>query len=356
LRAAIELKVEQGKMMIKVGVYGATGYTGIELVKILLGHPEAELAFLTTEPFIKGQNFSDVSPGAAELPLCSTGQADTEAVDAIFTCLPHTVSMEVIKRVYRPGLKVIDLSADFRFASPEEYKQWYGVEHLAPELLSKSAYGLPEFFREEIAACEIVANPGCYPTGVLLALGPLAEEGLPQDFEVIIDAKSGVSGAGRKASLNTHYVEVNGNLVPYKMGRAHSHVGEMELILSRLAGRELKVAFTPQLAPFSRGILETIYVRTQISAEQIRELYSRRYAHEPFIKVLDRGKPAQLAYVRYNNNCAIGVHDLDASRLVLISAAVDNLVKGAAGQAVQNFNIVFGLDETAGLSPASGRI
>lgn len=341
--------------MIKVGVYGATGYTGIELVRILLGHPQAELAFLTTKPF-KGQNFSDVFPGAPELRLCSTGQADAGAVDAIFTCLPHTIAMELIKRIYRPGLKVIDLSADFRFATPRHYKQWYGVEHLAPELLSKSAYGLPEFFREEITGCEIVGNPGCYPTCALLALGPLAEEGLLQDSEVIIDAKGGVSGAGRKASLNTHYVEVNENLVPYKMGRTHSHVGEMELILSRLAGRELKVAFTPQLAPFSRGILATIYVRTQISAEQLWELYFRTYANEPFVKVLDIGKPAQLAYVQYNNDCVIGVHDMDAGQLVLISSAVDNLVKGAAGQAVQNFNIMFGLDETAGLTTASGRI
>lgn len=342
-------------MMIKVGVYGATGYTGIELVKILLGHPQAELAFLTTEPY-KGQNFSDVFPGAPELQLCSTGQADAGAVDAIFTCLPHTIAMELIKRIYRPGLKVIDLSADFRFASPEDYKRWYGVEHVVPELLEKSAYGLPEFFREEIAGCEIVSNPGCYPTCALLALGPLAEEGLPKDPEIIIDAKSGVSGAGRKALLNAHYAEVNENLVPYKMGRAHSHVGEMELILSRLAGRELKVAFTPQLAPFSRGILETIYVRTQISAEQIWELYSRRYAEEPFVKVLEKGKPAQLAYIQYNNDCVIGVHDIDANQLVLITSALDNLVKGAAGQAVQNFNIMFGLAETAGLVTASGRI
>ena len=341
--------------MIKVGVYGATGYTGIELVRILLGHPQAELAFLTTEPF-KGQNFSDVFPGAAELRLCSTGQADAGAVDVIFTCVPHTIAMELIKRIYRPGLKVIDLSADFRFASPEDYRLWYGVEHIAPELLSKSTYGLPEFFREEITGCEIVSNPGCYPTCALLALGPLAEEGLLQDSEVIIDAKSGVSGAGRKASLNTHYVEVNENLVPYKMGRTHSHVGEIELILSRLAGRELKVAFTPQLVPLSRGILSTIYVRTGESAPKLWELYSRTYAEEPFVKVLEQGTPAQLAYVRYTNDCVIGVHDMGTDGLVMISAAVDNLVKGAAGQAVQNFNILFGLDETTGLTTASGRI
>ena len=341
--------------MIKVGVYGATGYSGYELVRILLGHPEAGLAFITSETY-RGKLFSEVFPFGLDQPLVAMDEAQPEAVEAVFTCLPHTTAMERIARIYRPGLKVIDLSADFRFSDAAEYSRWYNTEHRAPELLAESAYGLPELFREKIRRCNIVGNPGCYPTSALLALAPLASGGLLKDSEVIVDAKSGVSGAGRKADLTSHFVEVNEEITPYKLGRTHRHVGEMESVLSGLAGRSIRVAFTPQLAPFSRGILSTVYVRTDISAGEIRGVLAAAYENEPFVTVLESGEPARLARVQYNNRCVLGVHEIAGTSLVLITSAIDNLVKGAAGQAVQNFNILFGLDETAGLTAPSGRI
>ncbi len=341
--------------MIRVGIYGATGYSGYELVRILLGHPQAELAFLTSESYA-GKRLSEVYPCGIELPLIDSGAADPSAVEAVFTCLPHTTAMETIARIYRPGLKVIDLSADFRFRTAAEYRRWYGTEHAAPQLLEKSAYGLCELFREQIGQAEIVGNPGCYPTGMLLALAPLARAGLLGEGEVIVDAKSGVSGAGRKAALGSHFVEVNEDLLPYKVGREHRHVGEMEEVLSTLAGAPRTVVFTPQLAPWSRGILSTIYLHPQADAARVRALYREAYDREPFVTVLPEGRAAQLAQVAHNNSCVLAVHPVRDSRTVVVSAAIDNLVKGAAGQAVQNFNILFGLAETVGLEAPGGRI
>ncbi|MBW7997638.1 MAG: N-acetyl-gamma-glutamyl-phosphate reductase, partial [Candidatus Glassbacteria bacterium] len=334
-----------------------SGYTGLELVRILLGHPEVEIAFATSETYA-GKTLGDVFPCGIELKLIPAADADPSDVDAVFTCLPHTTAMETVGQVYRRGLKVIDLSADFRFRDPADYRQWYDTDHLVPELLCESAYGLPELFRGEIVKAGIVGNPGCYPTTVLLAVGPLAAEGwLAEAATVIVDSKSGVTGAGRKASLATHYVEVNEEILPYNLGRTHRHVGEMETVLGSLAGREVKVAFTPQLAPFNRGILSTIYLSgTGRSAAEVAELLDGYYAEEPFVSVLGGGRAAQLGYVRYNNRCVLGVHEVAGTELVLITAAIDNLVKGAAGAAVQNFNLVFGIGETAGLDAGSGRI
>jgi N-acetyl-gamma-glutamyl-phosphate reductase len=341
--------------MIRVGVYGATGYTGYELVKILIGHPEVEVSYLTSETY-KGKSLSEVFPCSIEKRLIGMEEADPEAVEAIFSCLPHTTAMELIGKVFRPGLKVVDLSADFRFRDAREYSRWYETEHRAEHLLPKSAYGLPELFREEIASCEIVGNPGCYPTAVLLGLAPAASSGLLAENEVLVDAKSGVSGAGRKADLAYNFTEVNENIIPYQIGRVHRHVGEMESVLSNMAGKEMKVVFTPQLAPFSRGILVTMYFRTGMGAGELRDLYIQRYRQEPFVIVLGEGKPAHLAYTLHNNCCVIGVHEAASSSFTVVTAAIDNLIKGAAGQAVQNFNILFGLEETAGLATSSGRI
>ncbi len=343
--------------MIKVGIYGASGYTGLELVRILLGHPDAEIVFATSETYA-GKTLDDIFPCGIKLELIHAEEADPAEVDAVFTCLPHTTAMNTIGRIHRRGLKIIDLSADFRFQNPADYRQWYGLDHVIPELLSRSAYGLPELFREKIKGAEIVGNPGCYPTTVLLAVGPLAAEGwLAEAQTVIVDSKSGVTGAGRKASLGTHYVEVNEDILPYKLGRGHRHVGEMETILSSLAGRELKVAFSPQLAPFSRGILSTIYISgTGRSAAEVAELLAGFYDEEPFVSVLENGRAAQLGFVRYNNRCVLGVHEVAGTELVLITSAIDNLIKGAAGAAVQNFNLVYDIDETAGLDAGSGRI
>lgn len=343
--------------MISVGVYGASGYTGLELVRILLGHPQAEIAFVTSESY-SGKKLSDIFPCGIDLELIPAEKADTSKLDAVFTCLPHTTAMATIAQIYRQGLKVIDLSADFRFGDPADYRRWYGVEHTAPALLAKSVYGLPELFREKIRDAEIVGNPGCYPTTVLLPVGPLAARGwLEGAATLIADSKSGVTGAGRKASLGSHFVEVNEELLPYKFGRGHRHVGEMETILSSLAGRDIKVAFTPHLAPFNRGILSTLYITGgSHSAAEIAGLLEGYYKSEPFVSVLPGGRPAQLGHVQYNNRCVIGVHDVPETEVVLITSAIDNLIKGAAGAAVQNFNLVFGFDETAGLVSGSGRI
>ncbi|MBN2288882.1 MAG: N-acetyl-gamma-glutamyl-phosphate reductase [Candidatus Glassbacteria bacterium] len=343
--------------MIRVGIYGATGYTGQELVEILLGHPQAELGFLTSETY-RGKKYSEVLPCACEMPLAGAAEADVSSVEAVFVCLPHTTAMEKIAEIYGPGLKIIDLSADFRFGSPDEYARWYGVEHKAPELIGHSVYGLPELFRERIPGAGIVGNPGCYPTGAILALAPAASAGLlGGDARVIIDAKSGVSGAGRKADLMYNFVEVSEDIRPYKIGRAHRHVGEMESVLGSLAGNAVGVVFTPQLAPFSRGILYTIYLDSGgADLARVRRLYERAYAEEPFVCLLPPEEPARLAYVRGNNACVIGLHRVEGSKTVVITAAIDNLVKGASGQAVQNFNLLFGLPETTGLSSVPGRL
>jgi N-acetyl-gamma-glutamyl-phosphate reductase len=343
--------------MIKVGIYGATGYTGCQLVKILLSHPEVEIAFLTSETY-KGKRYSEVFSCAYDMHLVGADKADTSEVEAVFVCLPHTTAMERIAEIYREDLKIIDLSADFRFSDTVEYGNWYGVEHLAPELLEKSIYGLPELYRDRILGAGIIGNPGCYPTGAILALAPAARDGLLENAAgVIIDAKSGVSGAGRKANLISQYVEVNEDIQPYKIGRKHRHVGEMEHILGSLSQDKVRVVFTPQLAPFSRGILYTIYIDTGgRNIAELRKLYEQAYTDEPFVHLLGPDEPARLEYIRGNNGCVIGLHEVAGSSVTVITAAIDNLVKGASGQAVQNFNILFGLPETTGLTSVVGRL
>ncbi len=341
--------------MIKVGVYGATGYTGFELLKLLLGHPRVSLEFITSETY-QGKKFSQVFPCAIDKELTPSASEDASAVDAVFTCLPHTTAMQTIARIDRPGLKIIDLSADFRFEDPAVYQQWYGTQHAAPGLLPSSCYGLPELFRSRIAHSRIVGNPGCYTTSVILAAAPLVARGLLEPgSEILADSKSGVSGAGRKADLAYNFTEVNENILPYKVGRQHRHVGEMEAVLSSLAGEELKVVFTPQLAPWSRGILSCLYLRTSADAATLRAAYEEAYRGEPFVRVLPEGQGAQLSWVRGNNLCVIGLHSVPGTRTTVVTSAIDNLIKGASGQALQNFNILFGLEETTGLEIPSVR-
>lgn len=335
--------------MIKVGIYGATGYTGFELLKILTRHPEAETVFITSETY-KGKKFSQVFPCDMDMELVESSQADPTAVDCVFTCLPHTTAMETIARIHRPELKIIDLSADFRFEDPAAYQRWYGTGHLAPELLGRSAYGLPELFRSRIARAGIIGNPGCYPTSVILAAAPLISRGLlDRSAEILVDSKSGVSGAGRKADLAYNFCEVNEDILPYKVGRGHRHVGEMEAVLGSLAGESVRVVFTPHLAPWTRGIQSTLYLRAEAPAGKVREAYLDAYRDEPFVRVLPEGQSASLARVRNSNLCAIGVHPVPESAYTVVTSAIDNLIKGASGQAVQNFNILYGLDETTGL-------
>jgi N-acetyl-gamma-glutamyl-phosphate reductase len=271
-------------------------------------------------------------------------------VDVVYTCLPHGQAMGAVKQAWYAGVRAIDLSADYRLRDVDLYQTWYKVKHVAPELLSEAVYGLVEVYREQIAGSRLVASPGCYPTGALLALYPLAVGGYLSDGRIIVDSKSGVSGAGRKLSLATHFVEVNENFRPYSIGRAHRHTSELDQELAAWAGTDLSVVFSPHLLPVSRGILSTIYVTLEPgwSVERLVELYQATYVGEPFVHVLPAGQLASLAYATHTNRCAISFAAAGGDDFIIVSA-IDNLVKGASGQAVQSMNVMYGLDERMGL-------
>ena len=334
--------------MVRVGIFGASGYTGIELLKILRRHPEVEVVFGTSESS-GGQLLSDVYPTTDELPLIVTEFAPLAKIDLAFLCLPHTAAMVTAKKLLAAGKRVIDFSADFRLKSPEEYKAWYAHEHLAPELLASAVYGLVELNRNAIRKADLVANPGCYPTCAILGLYPLAKAGLLSDAPIIIDAKSGVSGAGRKPSMTTHFVEANENLSPYNIGHAHRHVPEMEQELASAAGKAHKIVFAPHLVPINQGMLATMYVqpRETMDTNALVGLYRQTYEAEPFVKVLGPGKLASMRYVVGNNQCVISLTAVNGTSIIV--SAIDNLIKGASGQAVQNMNVMCGFDETTGL-------
>jgi len=260
--------------------------------------------------------------------------------------------MPLVQRLRAASVPTVDLSADFRLDSAADYERWYRVKHTATELLPEAVYGLPELYRTAVQKAKLVANPGCYPTSVLLGLAPILREGLLSEPRVIVDAKSGVSGAGRKLSLTTHFVEVNEDLSLYSIGHTHFHIGEMEQEAEKLAGEPVHVTFVPHLLPVSRGILSTMYVRTTqaLGAEDWMALYQEAYASEPFVEVLAAGRLATLHHVAYTNRCAISLTPVDGTDTLIVVSCIDNLVKGASGQAVQNMNLMFGLDERLGLS------
>jgi len=334
--------------MIKAGVFGATGYTGFELVQILTGHPQVEIAFATSQTFA-GQDLSAVYPQAPHLPLIAGEAASLAQVDVVFLCLPHAAAAETAVRALAAGCRVIDLSADFRLADAAVYAQWYGKEHPAPHLLAQAVYGLTEFARNELPGAQLVATPGCYPTSILLALQPLLAAQLPLAGPIIADSKSGVSGAGRKATDTTHFISVADNFTPYKIGRAHRHLPEMEQVIGWWRDEAPPLIFSPHLLPVPRGILSTIYLNLAEDVEEtaVSQRYQDTYADEPFIHVLPPGQLATLAHVTHSNNCVISL--THTGRTLIITSAIDNLRKGAAGQAVQNMNVVFELEETAGL-------
>lgn len=333
--------------MIEVGVLGATGYTGAELIRLLGRHDQVRLKFATSRSS-PDQSLAKVFPGAPDINLIDPVQAPIEDVDLVFLCLPNGQSAEVAAEALQEGTRVIDLSADFRLADPELYQKWYGQRHPAPELLDEAVYGLTETERERLPDARLVANPGCYPTSVLLALYPLLLESVVGG-RVIVDAKSGVSGAGRTPKLATQFVEVAGDLRPYSIGRAHRHLPEMETMLARWGDSDLRLIFSPHLVPIPRGLLSTLYVplRSGWVESQVHHLYLETYAEEPFITILPLGEVATLRQVNYSNRCVIGMTEVDG--MLVITAAIDNLRKGAAGQAIQNMNVVFGLEETTGL-------
>ena len=335
--------------MIKAGIYGATGYAGAELIKILSGHPEADVIFAGSQTHA-GKSLNSIYPDAPNVLLQDTDKIDLGQVDIVFMCLPSSSGMPIVVDALEAGVKVIDLSADFRLNDPNKYKNWYGTTHLAPDLLSKAVYGLSETNRSELIDANLVANPGCYPTSFLLPIWPLIINNMFDNSRpIIVDSKSGVSGAGRSPQQHLHFVEVSGNFQPYKIGRVHRHVPEMEQQLSSWNSRVPEVIFTPHLLPVPRGILSTIYLPIEpgIKEDHISAICSKTYANEPFVKLLPSSQNVSLAHVLHSNLCVFGI-DLIGDTLI-ITSAIDNLVKGAAGQAVQNMNILYGITETCGL-------
>lgn len=335
--------------MMKAGIYGATGYTGKELAGLLGRHPDVTITFATSGSHA-GQTLRDLYPAAEPLPLVAPAEAPLHAVDVAFLCLPHAAAAETAVVALEAGARVIDLSADFRLRDAATYEQWYAHAHPAPELLAEAVYGLTEFARAELPEARLVANPGCYPTSVLLALRPLLCSDIVLSGALIADSKSGVSGAGRKPTQTTHFVEVANNLSPYKIGRVHRHLPEMEQLIGWWRPSAPPLVFSPHLLPVPRGMLSTIYVTLAEPADEarLRALYETAYGAEPFVDLLPPGEVATLAHVNYTNRCAIGL--TVAGNVLVLTSAIDNLVKGAAGQAVQNMNVMFGLPETTGLA------
>lgn len=336
---------------IKIGILGASGYTGAELIRLLARHPEAEITVLTADRHA-GKPLAEVFPhlGTLNLPdLVKIADADWSKAQLVFCALPHGTTQEVIAALPR-RLKVIDLSADFRFEDPEEYARWYGHPHLALELQKEAVYGLTELKRDAVRKTRLCAVPGCYPTASLLPLVPLVDAEQIDPDDIIIDCKSGVTGAGRSVKEDMLFAEVSEGIHAYGIAR-HRHTPEMEQELSAAAGRKILVNFTPHLMPMNRGILSTIYVRLAdgTTADDLRATLEARYAGEPFLRVVPKGVAPATRHVRGSNHCLIGVFaDRVPGRAILLSV-LDNLVKGASGQAVQNMNLMAGIAETAGL-------
>ena len=335
--------------MIRVAVFGATGYTGLELAGILARHPEVDIRFLVSGSQA-GRSLRAVHPAAPDLPLVSAAEAPLDAVDAVFLCLPHGESARTAAAALGAGARVVDLSADYRLRDAATYATWYQVDHPHPELLDEAVYGLTEACRARLPGARLVANPGCYPTSILLPLWPLLEAGALGDT-VIADSKSGVSGAGRVPKLGSLFAELAENFHPYGIGQTHRHWPEMRQEMLGWSAAAPELIFAPHLLPVIRGMLSTLHLRLAPGWDlaRVRAALEGRYVDEPFVRVLPPGEMASLAHVSRTNRCVIGVHAAGPADRLILSSALDNLVKGASGQAVQNFNAMFGLPETLGL-------
>ena len=336
-------------MSYKIAIIGASGYTGVELIRILKRHPRLEL--VATAALEVGKNLADIIPCPFDIQLISAEEAINAGIDAAFCALPHGASMKLVQQLRAKGIKVVDFSADFRLKDVTIYEKYYKIKHTAPELLKEAVYGLPELYRKDVAKASLIANPGCYPTTIILGLYPLISENLIELGDIIVDAKSGVSGAGRKLENNLLYVEANENFSPYSIGRVHRHVSEIDDQLSILAKEPVNVIFSPHLTPLTQGMLSTIYVKLKqpIDIKEIHEKYMNRYKNEPFIKILPLGKYANIRYVAHTNYCCISLTAIPEKNQLIIISAIDNLIKGASGQAVQNMNIMLGIPESTGL-------
>lgn len=331
---------------IRVGILGATGYTAVELIKILLRHPAVEITTLTSRQE-GGPHVAAVHPqlaGRLDARLEDLEPAQVAArCDCVFSCLPHGASAAVVSQLMDAGRRVIDFSADYRLTDVNVYAEWYGQKHVDPARVSQAVYGLPEIFRDQVVSASLIANPGCYPTSAILALAPFLQAGLIEPAGIILDSKSGVSGAGRTPKLMTHYPECNESLVAYNVGR-HRHTPEIDQILTRVAGSDVQVVFTPHLVPMDRGILTTAYAlpRTELTEESVLATLRQFYNGQPFVRIVEH-LPATKD-VWGSNFCDLTAR-IVRGRLVVISC-IDNLVKGASGAAVQNFNLMYGFPET----------
>jgi len=335
---------------MKVGVLGATGYAGQELVRLLKRHEEVKDLYLSSSS-VAGEDYESVYPHWSGQKVGILQDENVPDLDVLFCALPHGLTAARMSAFLERNIKVIDLGADFRLNSADVYEEWYKIKHPAPELLNDAVYGLAELNREQIRGQSLIANPGCYPTATLLALVPLLRKKLLQTNFIIIDAKSGVSGAGRGVSIGTHYAEVNENFKPYGVA-THRHTPEIEQELSRAAGQPLTVNFTPHLVPMTRGMLVTIYASAQagVQEEDLRKCWSEQYEQEEFIHVLPQGTWPQTKFASGSNNAFLQLTIDQRTGNAIMVATIDNLIKGAAGQAIQNMNLVMGYPEGQGIT------
>jgi N-acetyl-gamma-glutamyl-phosphate reductase len=336
--------------MIKVGIVGGTGYTGIELLRLLARHPQFAVTEITSrgEAGLRVDALFSSLRGAVDLVFTAPDPARLAACQLVFFAAPNGTAMGMARELLAQGVKIIDLAADFRLKDPEEWTRWYGIPHACPELLSEAVYGLPEWNRADIRAARLIANPGCYPTATLLGFLPLMRAGLVDADSLVADTKSGVSGAGRAAEVRSLFAEASDSLKAYGVG-GHRHLPEIQGILRQAAGTELSLTFVPHLVPMVRGIHATLYATLRTPEVDLQGLYEDYYAQEPFVDVLPAGACPETRSVRGSNLCRLAVHRPQGGRRVVVLSVIDNLVKGAAGQAVQNANLLFGLPEGLGL-------
>lgn len=338
--------------MIKVGIIGATGYVGAELMRILLTHKKVEVVAISSVSY-EGLEFESIYKNFINKTslICDSMDEVMEKANVIFTALPHGLSEDIAAKCIENNKICIDLGADFRLSNEEDYKHWYERSFSHPELHKKSVYGLPELNKEKIKECKLIANPGCYPTSIELGLMPLLLNSLMDTKGIICDSKSGATGAGRSLALNSHFSELNENFAPYKIG-SHRHTPEIEEILGTMAKEKVSITFTPHLLPINRGIISTIYCtpKGETNLEEIHNLYIDFFSTKPFVNVLPLGEIACTKNVRFSNYCDISLHLNHRKDGLIIVSAIDNMIKGAAGQAIQNMNIILGFDETEGLN------
>lgn len=339
---------------MKLGIVGASGYSGSELLRFLVNHPgKLEIVLCTSETYA-GQCIDSVLPNLRGFLSSKFEALDIDSlkdrVDVVVLAVPHKVAMSFVPKILAQGLRVVDFSADYRLEDAETYETWYHVEHTSTSLMSKSVYGLPERYRDCIRSAQLVANPGCYPTSAILAAMPFVKLGVVALDSIIVDSKSGISGAGPKPSENTHYANRDSNFIAYNIG-VHRHTPEIEQELSAVAPEPVRVTFTPHLVPMTRGILSTVYMRLtkEISTEEALNMYAKFYEHEPFVRVLPIGTYPQTKAVLGSNYCDVGLEVDARTRRIVAMSAIDNLGKGAAGAVVQNLNLMFGFKETDGL-------